>query len=48
MKQLEEKQNSGEETNETKLSRAAEARLVIEEYANDLREFIKRLRRRLN
>jgi len=31
-----------------KLSRLEEARRVIEEYAADLREIIKKLRRRLN
>ena len=31
-----------------KLSRSEEARRVIEEYVNDLRKIIKKLRRRLN
>lgn len=31
-----------------KLSRLSEARRIIEEYAADLREIIKKLRRRLN
>ena len=31
-----------------KLSRSEEARRIIEEYVNDLREIIKKLRRRLD
>jgi signal recognition particle subunit SEC65 len=36
------------EAKEPRPSRLEEARRVIEEYANDLREIIKKLRRRLN
>ncbi|WP_256468877.1 hypothetical protein [Bradyrhizobium sp. 195] len=36
------------EAEETKSSRLEEARRVIEEYAADLREIIKQLRRKMN
>jgi signal recognition particle subunit SEC65 len=36
------------EAKEPRPSRLEEARRVIEEYVNDLREIIKKLRRRLN
>ena len=37
-----------EPADETKLPRASEAQLLIEQHANDLREVIKKLRGRLN
>jgi hypothetical protein len=37
-----------EPAEETQPPRAAEARLLIQQYANDLRELIKKLRGRLN
>jgi hypothetical protein len=44
-----EKPNPGKEaTKEAKPSRAAEVRRTIEEYANNLREIIRKLRGRLN
>jgi hypothetical protein len=39
---------SGKEQPPPKLSRPEEARRIIEEYAADLREIIKKLRQRLN
>jgi hypothetical protein len=39
---------SGKEAPQPKPSRLEEARRLIEEYADDLREIIKRLRRHLN
>jgi hypothetical protein len=42
------KPNTGSKTEETKPSRTDEARRIIEEYANDLREVIKKLRKSLN
>lgn len=39
------KQTDGKET---KPSRLEEARRIIEEYANDLREIIRKLRRKMN
>jgi hypothetical protein len=41
-------QHAGKEAPEPKPSRMDEARLLIEEYAHDLREIIKKLRRHLN
>jgi hypothetical protein len=41
-------QASGKEAQEPKPSRPEEARLIIEQYACDLREIIKKLRQRLN
>jgi hypothetical protein len=41
-------QASGKEAQEPKPSRLEEARRLIEEYAGDLREIIKKLRQRLN
>jgi hypothetical protein len=41
-------QASGEEAQAPKPSRLEEARRIIEQYAGDLREIIKKLRRRLN
>jgi hypothetical protein len=38
----------GREEPPPKLSRSEEARRIIKEYANDLREIIKKLRRRLH
>jgi hypothetical protein len=38
----------GKDEQPPKLSRSEEARRIIHEYANDLREIIKKLRRRLN
>jgi hypothetical protein len=37
-----------EPTKEPKPSRLEEARRIIEEYANDLREIIEKIRRKLN
>ncbi|MHC2283027.1 hypothetical protein ACVME8_009670 [Bradyrhizobium diazoefficiens] len=39
------KQAEGKESNSSRLE---EARRIIEEYANDLREFIKKMRRKMN
>ncbi|WP_258719523.1 hypothetical protein [Bradyrhizobium sp. SHOUNA76] len=39
------KQTEGKESNSSRLE---EARRIIEEYANDLREFIKKMRRKMN
>jgi hypothetical protein len=39
---------AGKEAQERKPSRLEEARRIIEQYADDLREIIKKLRRRLN
>ena len=39
-----EKPKPGEEAKEAKPSRTAEARRIVEEYATDLREIIKKLR----
>ena len=41
-------QAAGKEAQEPKPSRLEEARRIIEQYAGDLREIIKKLRRRLN
>jgi hypothetical protein len=41
-------QTSGKEAQEPEPSRLEEARLIIEQYADDLREIIKKLRQRLN
>jgi hypothetical protein len=41
-------QAAGKEVHEPKPSRLEEARRIIEQYAGDLREIIKKLRRRLN
>jgi hypothetical protein len=41
-------QTSGKEAQEPESSRLEEARRIIEQYAGDLREIIKKLRRRLN
>jgi hypothetical protein len=41
-------QASGKEAQEPKPSRLEEARRLIEQYADDLREIIKKLRQRLN
>jgi hypothetical protein len=41
-------QSTGKEASGPKPSRIDEARLLIEEYADDLREIIKKLRRRPN
>jgi hypothetical protein len=41
-------QTSGKEAQEPEPSRLEEARRIIEQYAGDLREIIKKLRRRLN
>jgi hypothetical protein len=38
----------GEKVPETKLSRSQELLRIIEEYANDLREIIRKLRKKLN
>jgi len=38
----------GQDVSEPKPSRLEEARRIVEEYADDLQEIIKRLRRRLN
>jgi len=48
MKQPDEKLDQGKEAPKSKPSRLEEIREVIEEYANDLREIMKKLRRRLN
>jgi hypothetical protein len=42
------KPNPDKEAPKPKPSRVQEARRTIEEYVNDLREIIKKLRRRLN
>ena len=42
------KPTPGEEAPKPKPSRQEEAMLIIERYANDLREIIKKLRRKLN
>jgi hypothetical protein len=41
-------QHTGKEAPEPKPSRTEEARRLIEEYADDMREIIKKLRRHLN
>jgi hypothetical protein len=41
-------QASGKEAQEPRPSRLEEARRLIEQYADDLREIIKKLRQRLN
>ena len=41
-------QHAGKEAPEPKPSRMGEARRLIEEYADDMREIIKKLRRHLN
>ena len=38
----------GSETTNTKPSRSAEIRQIIEDYLNDLREIVKKLRRKMN
>jgi hypothetical protein len=42
------KRNTESKTEEAKPFRTEEARRIIEEYANDLREVIKKLRKSLN
>ncbi|WP_197433558.1 hypothetical protein [Bradyrhizobium sp. CCH5-F6] len=41
-------ERSGENTSTAKPPRCEEARRTIEEYADDLREIIKKLRRKMN
>jgi hypothetical protein len=48
MKPPPEEPRSGQEAPNPKPSRLEEVRRLIEEYADDLREIIKKLRRRLN
>jgi hypothetical protein len=48
MKSADDKPDPDEGTVQAKSPRAAEIWQIIEEYANDLREIIKKLRRRLN
>jgi hypothetical protein len=48
MKRPTEEPRPGEDAPEPKPSRLEEALRVIEEYADDLREMLKKLRRRLN
>jgi len=48
MKPLPEKPKPDKQAPTTKLTRSKEIRRLIEEYANDLREIIKKLRQRLH
>jgi hypothetical protein len=48
MKRPDEEPGQGNEAAKGKPSRSEEIRQIIEEYANDLREIIKKLRRHFN